>query len=72
MGRPFKVQKTSPRLQWAVRNIVAEQMAAALIGKADLSDREACRSSLLATGFGQLSVDALVDVAREWALEDAA
>lgn len=63
--------QATPDFRDAIKELIARQMADELIGKADLSDREACRSSLLATGFGQLSVDALVDVARDLALEDA-
>lgn len=54
------VTSASPELQDAIKALIAKQMADELCGKADLSDREACRAYLLATGFGQLSVDALI------------
>jgi hypothetical protein len=60
-GDDMLVTSASPELQDAIKALIAKQMANELIGKADFSDREACRASLLATGFGRLSVDALVD-----------
>lgn len=63
--------QATPDFRDAIKELIARQMADELIGNVDLSDREACRSSLLATGFGQLSVDALLQNAIALARSDA-
>lgn len=55
----LSVQPAPVGLREAIQDLITRQMADELIGKADLSKPDECRASLLATGFGQTSVDAL-------------
>lgn len=65
----MKTFSASPDQRASIHAIIVGHMASALIAsKSDLSDQNACRADLIATGFGDASVSHLLTRAIDAAL----
>lgn len=60
----MKTFSASPNLRASIHAIIVGHMASALIAaKSDLSNRDACRETLIEVSFGETSVDHLLTLA---------